>query len=103
MNNASQDRPAALKRTPKPAADENVDPVDAQPVVAAKPRSTAAPAAPRERVVKKREVTFPLSTRVVQEVLDTIDIAVSAGLAPSQRAAIEEAIIGYWKDKLPTT
>lgn len=95
-SNQPLDRPATLKRAPKPAADESVDPVDAPTPAEKKPATAAA----TPRAPKRREATFPLSTRVVQPVLDTLDSVVAGGHAMSQRAAIEEAIINYWGPKL---
>lgn len=98
MSNATQpeDRPATLKRQPKPAADEKKDPVDPTPAVDAAERSQAPTP---KRAPKHREPTYPLSSRVVVEVLNTLDEVVTNGRAPSQRAAIEEAILGYWGKK----
>lgn len=103
MSTEKSDRPAALKRTPRPAADNGVDPVDvipaAKPEVTAAP--TAAPAAPtgstsQAPAKSRREPTIPLSTRVALDVTEILDAAVAEGRAPSQRAAIEMAIRQTW-------
>lgn len=101
MSTEKSDRPAALKRAPRPAADNGVDPVDVTP--AAKPDVTPAappvePAASTSPAPAKsrREPTIPLSTRVALDVTEILDAAVAEGRAPSQRAAIEIAIRQTW-------
>lgn len=103
MSTEKSDRPAALKRAPRPAADNGVDPVDVIP--AAKPDATLAPAATSAAPTasttpapakSRREPTIPLSTRVALDVTEILDAAVAEGRAPSQRAAIEMAIRQTW-------
>ena len=99
MSTEKSDRPAALKRTPRPAADNGVDPVDVFPAAkpdvtpsASRPAASTSPAPAKSR----REPTIPLSTRVALDVTEILDAAVSEGRAPSQRAAIETAIRQTW-------
>ncbi|KUM37487.1 hypothetical protein [Arthrobacter sp. EPSL27] len=151
MSEDLKDRPAVLRRTPRPAPDEKVDPVDYSPVAAAPALvktedpalaaggveavapdaapspvpdplqasvaepivQAAAPAAPKQapprqaskstkapkptanRKTTRREVTFPLSTRLSQEVIDVLySAAEDEGI--SVREAIEQAIKSRW-------
>ncbi|BCW68942.1 hypothetical protein NicSoilB4_37050 (plasmid) [Arthrobacter sp. NicSoilB4] len=146
MSEDLKDRPAVLRRTPRPAPDEKVDPVDYSPAVvapapmrtedpasadggveavtpAAAPAPVPAPdplqaavdepivqvAAPTRQAAKpaktskttanrkttRREVTFPLSTRLSQEVIDVLySAAEDEGI--SVREAIEQAIKSRW-------
>lgn len=151
MSEDLKDRPAVLRRTPRPAPDEKVDPVDYSPaaatpapvkakgpapagggVEAANPTTapapvvellqgsvtepvvqTAAPSAPTQaparqssrpakvsktaanRKTTRREVTFPLSTRLSQEVIDVL-YAAAEDEGISVREAIEQAIKSRW-------
>jgi hypothetical protein len=149
MTEDLKDRPAVLRRTPRPAPDEKVDPVDYSPAAAAptivkagepaptdgdidtvaltdetatsrlqhsvtesfvpaaatavptkaparqssKPAKTSKTAANRKTT--RREVTFPLSTRLSQEVLDVL-YAAAEDEGISVREAIEQAIKSRW-------
>lgn len=151
MSEDLKDRPAVLRRTPRPAPDEKVDPVDYSPaavgpvpvktedpapadggVEAAIPAATpgighkplqafvaepvvqpGAPVAPAQvparqaskptkasktaanRKTTRREVTFPLSTRLSQEVIDVL-YAAAEDEGISVREAIEQAIKSRW-------
>jgi hypothetical protein len=146
MSEDLQDRPAVLRRTPRPAPDEKVDPVDYSPaavkteepapaggrVEAVTPAAAHAPfpeplqasvaepvvqtvahAAPTQaparqsskpakasktaanRKTTRREVTFPLSTRLSQEVIDVL-YAAAEDEGISVREAIEQAIKSRW-------
>ena len=136
MSEDLKDRPAVLRRTPRPAPDEKVDPVDYSPAAVApasvpaqtpmKPEEPApasggvptgapiaAPApvtqAPARQAAKpakaskaatnrktaRREVTFPLSTRLSQEVIDVL-YAAAEDEGISVREAIEQAIKSRW-------
>ena len=136
MSEDLKDRPAVLRRTPRPAPDEKVDPVDYSPAAVA-PTSAPAPtptkpeepapagggvsavdpvAAPApvtqapvrqaakpakaskaatNRKTARREVTFPLSTRLSQEVIDVL-YAAAEDEGISVREAIEQAIKSRW-------
>lgn len=144
MSEDLKDRPAVLRRTPRPAPDEKVDPVDYSPAavppapvrtkdpasadggveavtpaagpvpapdplqaavdepivqVAAPTRQAAKPAKTSKttanRKTTRREVTFPLSTRLSQEVIDVLySAAEDEGI--SVREAIEQAIKSRW-------
>lgn len=90
------DRPSSLaRRGPRPAPDEAVDPVHFAPV----PQPDTAPAQPSEAASRsskrKRELTFPFSTRLSQEVQSILDDAVdSEGI--TVREAVEQAIRTRW-------
>ncbi|NQX10395.1 hypothetical protein HQQ80_02015 [Microbacteriaceae bacterium VKM Ac-2855] len=121
-----QDRPASLRRKPRPAADEKVDPVDYQPAAATiqpaaveptpepaveqgEPILTersahvtpvdAAPTTARRGRPRGREVTIPFSTRVAQDVSELIDDTV-AREGITQRSVIEMAVRAYWGSQL---
>lgn len=128
MSENLKDRPAVLRRTPRPAPDEKVDPVDYSPAAVA-PASAPAPApsgggvaavdpvaapapvtqapvrqatrpakaskAATNRKTARREVTFPLSTRLSQEVIDVL-YAAAEDEGISVREAIEQAIKSRW-------
>ena len=136
MSEDLKDRPAVLRRTPRPAPDEKVDPVDYSPA-AVGPASAPAPApmkpeeqapagggvaasdqaaapapvpqapvrqaakpakaakAATNRKTARREVTFPLSTRLSQEVIDVL-YAAAEDEGISVREAIEQAIKARW-------
>ncbi|MGY2747717.1 hypothetical protein [Arthrobacter sp. UYCu723] len=149
MTEDLKDRPAVLRRTPRPAPDEKVDPVDYSPAAvapaivkaeepaptgggidavapteepapsrlqdsvtesfvptAATTVPTKAPARQSSKPAKaskthanrkttRREVTFPLSTRLSQEVLDVL-YAAAEDEGISVREAIEQAIKSRW-------
>lgn len=117
MSDSKQDRPADLKvrRRPRPAPDERVDPVDyRQPDAGERlevPKSTdsvktipseisvvPSPAesdaiVPVRRGRPRREVTVPFSTRLAPDVLEMIDNAVaSPDSGGTIRGVVEEAI-----------
>lgn len=149
MTEDLKDRPAVLRRAPRPAPDEKVDPVDyspgavgqataeaeepaptveamdalaptAEPTLSrlqhsvtdsfippaettvpqpspahqsSKPAETSKKAANRKAT--RREVTFPLSTRLSEEVLDVL-YAAAEDEGISVREAIEQAIKSRW-------
>ena len=146
MKDALQDRPAVLRRVPRPAPDEKVDPVDYSPAavlpaadqaeeptlsdgraaaltaaplipavartsaddpVAEVPASSLPPQASSSKPEKtsklaagsrktaRREVTFPLSTRLSQDVLELL-YAAAENEGISVREAIEQAIKTRW-------
>jgi hypothetical protein len=94
------DRPSSLaRRGPRPAPDEAVDPVHFAPVPQPDRTPDTAPAEPSEAAVRpskrKRELTFPFSTRLSQEVQSILDDAVdSEGI--TVREAVEQAIRTRW-------
>jgi hypothetical protein len=111
-----QERPQTLRRTPRPAPDERVDPVDVPipSMPTATPPSTQASAAPaaqpegasgtpgtaaaRRPGRPRREATVPFSTRLAPEYLQMIDEAAEReGL--TIRAITEQAIAHRWGDK----
>ncbi len=102
MTDNLQERPASLARRPKPAPDETIDPVNySQPPTASvsppvgRNPSTAQPASSAKR---KRELTFPFSTRLSAEVQELLDTAVdSEGI--TVRDAVEQAIRSRWGSK----
>lgn len=113
---SQMERPASLKRMPKPAPDNNVDPIDTTPDSAPEPPAPVrptetklpssqedasigrivshAPAAPARRG-GGREVTVPISTRVAPDVVELLDAAV-AREGITFRAAVEMAVRGTW-------
>jgi len=98
---ADMDRPMTLKRPPKPAADDRVDPIEvAPPAPAAAPAPPAdAPASAQQSTTstprgKKRELTVPLSNRISVEASEVLERA--AEEAGSIRAALEQAIFAHW-------
>ncbi|SDI70605.1 hypothetical protein SAMN04488693_11936 [Arthrobacter subterraneus] len=95
MSDNLQDRPATLSRKPRPAPDERVDPVDypQPPATPAKPKAQEAPAPVQKK--RKREATFPFSTRLSEEVLGILEDAV-AREGITIRDAVEQAIRGRW-------
>ncbi|GAB6855982.1 hypothetical protein [Microbacterium xylanilyticum] len=99
--NADMDRPMTLKRPPKPAADDRVDPIEvAASAPAEAPAPTAdAPASTTQSATstprgKKRELTVPLSNRISVEASEVLERA--AEEAGSIRAALEQAIFAHW-------
>jgi hypothetical protein len=153
MTEGLKERPALLRRTPRPAPDEKVDPVDyspgavapvpdpapsaeaspasggvepastpvvaapvqaptvqpavpaqeapdATPVAAPAParqsaRTTKAAKSPANKKTSRREVTFPLSTRLSEEVMNILYTA-SDEEGISVREAIEQGIRSRW-------
>ena len=139
MTEDLKDRPTVLRRVPRPAPDEKVDPVDYSPAALAPAGGGVSAAVPIEdpshrfvddsigepfvptavsapptkapvrqaskptkasksaanRKTTRREVTFPVSTRLSQEVIDVLYAAVEdEGI--SVREAIEQAIKSRW-------
>ncbi|WP_147915225.1 hypothetical protein [Ruania zhangjianzhongii] len=116
----TEERPASLRRRPRPAADESVDPIDPRPTPTtatqqapaipqqkaptSKPGPTAdlspARAMPTASPPAARAATVQLSVRVAPDVVQLLDAAVSAARARgerlTQRAAIEQAIRRVW-------
>ncbi len=114
----TEERPASLRRRPRPAADERVDPIDPRPTVTEPtpqtsavpdqkaPASVYAPApdVPPARALAAtpsvRAATVQLSVRVAPDVVQLLDGAVAAARARgerlTQRAAIEQAIRQTW-------
>lgn len=90
-----QDRPASLRRMPRPAPDERVDPVDyrapSTPAAAAAPE----PSALVRRGRPRRELTAQFSTRLTPEVIDLIDRA-AAREGTTIRDVVEQAIRRTW-------
>ena len=120
-----EDRPSLesrKRRTPRPAPDESVDPIDYRPTEAAPatvqptppptppvpvaetpaslPIPPAASPAPTPRGRPRREVTLPFSTRLSVDVLNLIDEAVANGEGGGViRNVVEEAIRARWGNK----
>src|SRR5699024_6772378 len=113
-----QERPQSLRRAPRPAPDERIDPVDtpssvridAAPTVdQVKERATQAetpirtadvtPEPPVRRLGRpRREATVPFSTRLTPEALQIIDEA-AAREGLTIRAVIEQAVAHRWGGK----
>lgn len=120
---SQQDRPTSLRRAPRPARDESIDPIDTRPssdatpspaeasdspaaAEAVAPEPPAAPArstsqpksaatAPAARG-RRKEPTVQLGARISIDVDAILSGAVDSGRAPSIRAALEEAIRKTW-------
>lgn len=103
MTEQMQDRPSELKRrAPKPAPDERIDPVDAQPTVpqasAVVPTTASQPDAPASKVGRpagRREITAQLGTRISLTAMQVLDQAV-AEHGITIRSALEQAILAKW-------
>lgn len=117
-----EERPTSLRRAPRPAADESVDPIDVAPAAAApapetelkRPAAPARKTAPvatsaaqggggavprtssQSRASKRPEPTLPFSTRLSADVFDLIIEAADLADVKSQRAAVEQAIRQTW-------
>lgn len=79
------DRPQRGKIRPRPAADENFDPVDVR----------TPPPAPTPPAPMRKEATVQLATRISVEV-DAILSNAAATTGKSKRALVEEAIKNTW-------
>lgn len=95
MTDNLPDRPPALtRRGPRPAPDETVDPVHFVPSPVKDQSSALAEHQPQAlpKVAKRRrELTFPFSTRLSQDVQETLDQAVEAeGI--TVREAVEQVV-----------
>lgn len=108
MSEEMKDRPASLiRRGPRPAPDEKVDPVEVAPAARPQPQQqvadASAPSAKKiGRPAGRREITVPLGTRLSIEVMQVLDDAVAEhGL--SIRAAVEQAILARWGRDARTT
>lgn len=103
MTDNLPDRPPALtRRGPRPAPDETVDPVHFVPNSpqgqASAPPAESQQQAPTKAAKRKRELTFPFSTRLSQDVQEALDQAVeSEGI--TVREAVEQAIRSRWGSK----
>lgn len=110
MTDDMKDRPELLvRRGPRPAPDEKIDPVEVTPV----PRKASAVSSHMEseggvvaqnakkigRPAGRREITVPLGTRLSIEVMEVLDEAVAEN-GISIRAAIEQAILSRWGEKV---
>ena len=123
---SQQDRPASLRRTPRPARDERVDPIDTRSAASAAglPASAAAslpasaggslpvsaggslptsagaslPASAAAPRGRRRgaEPTVSFSSRIALDVDELLHDAVASGRAGTIRAALEEAIRKTW-------
>ena len=100
MTDNTLDRPASLKRAPKPAPDNTADPIEPSvPIIP--PKADAAEYSystpvPKRRLAARREATVPLSTRVSLEVDSLLQAVKDSGEVASIRAAIEEAVLTHW-------
>lgn len=89
------DRPASLKRTPRPAKDDSVDPVDTTPVPSVEASKKPAVDASAPTPPRRREVKVPLSTLVSLDIDETI-ARVMSETGMTKRAVIETAIRDRW-------
>lgn len=101
MTEEMKDRPSALvRRGPRPAPDEKVDPVEVTPAArpqAPRPTAEVITSSTKKigRPAGRREITVPLGTRLSVEVMQVLDDAV-AEHGVSIRAAVEQAILSRW-------
>lgn len=106
MTDAMKERPDLLiRRGPKPAPDEKVDPIEVVSVPREKPAATRPEESETDVVAERakkigrpagrREITVPLGTRLSMEVMGVLDEAVAAN-GISIRAAVEQAILSRW-------
>lgn len=119
MSNQSMDRPASLKRVPRPAPDDGVDPVDTTPTRSVDEPATQASAAPNPltpattpsvasgtrrtaaadaAASARAAAPYPLSTRIAPDVRTVLDGAIAKG--NTERAAVEIAIREYWGGRI---
>lgn len=104
MTEPKQARPATLERKPpRPAPDENIDPVDHKPAAPKRaPRgkvvASAAKADYLEAAPKQREVVFPLSTRMGELPTRVLEAEVRR-TGKTVRMVVEEAVmLAYGQD-----
>lgn len=106
MTDAMKERPDLLvRRGPKPAPDEKIDPVEVVPVPHEMPTASSSSelvvggekqsSKKIGRPAGKREITVPLGTRLSIEVMEVLDEAVAEN-GISIRAAVEQAILSRW-------
>lgn len=95
---AKAERPSSLKRAPRPAADEKVDPVEyrgeppaSTPVTLEPTQPDTAPTTGPSPKRARRAPTVPFSTRIADDVSQLIDKA-SAENDLTIRAVVEQAI-----------
>ncbi|MGO1630258.1 MAG: hypothetical protein ACTHX2_15710 [Microbacterium sp.] len=93
--NTPADRPASLKRAPRAAKDESIDPVDPAPKPSTAEAAQVGPASPSAPVVRRKESKVSLSTLVAMDV-DQLIAKVVAETGLSKRAVIEQAIRDRW-------
>lgn len=92
MSNDLPERPApGRRRTPKPASDVNVDPIDSQPSGAI----SASNAGPTGHIQKQTIIRVPFSNRLAQETLDILG-HVKADTKLKIYEAIEIAVAEKW-------
>lgn len=90
---SKSERPATLKRAPRPAADQDVDPVDT-PATAAPAAPAAAPPAGKKRgpYNVQRVNKKPASYRLPPDVIELIDAARNEAAERGDRLTKDEAI-----------
>lgn len=92
MSNELPERPAAGKRrTPRPAHDVNVDPIDSSPVPT-KESAHPAPAAIPQKIVR-----VPFSNRLSEDTMDTL-ARVKVEMKMPIYEAIEIAVAEKWAE-----
>lgn len=96
MSNDMPERPApGRRRTPKPAADVNIDPIESPPR-SERTESMPAPAQAYEQPEKKT-VRVPFSNRLAEETLDILS-RVKADKKIKIYEAIEIAVAEKWSE-----
>lgn len=93
------DRPASLKRVPRPAADEGVDPIDTSPAPPASPRQGK----PRGPYNVQKLDKSPVSFRLPPDAIALIEQARAEATARGERLtkddAMTMAIRAFWGKK----
>ena len=97
-------RPASLKRAPRPAADDGIDPVDPQPEQATEQTKTSPQAGKKRGPYNVQRVNkMPASFRLPPDVIELIDQARNDFAARGDRLTKDEAVTmairSFWGGK----
>ena len=103
-DDGKSDRPASLKRTPRPAADANVDPVDTTPPAPpaaeqASPRTGKKRGPYNVQRVDKKAATFRLPPDVFEFIDQARNEAAARGDRLTKDEAVTMAIRSFWGGK----
>jgi len=96
-------RPASLKRAPRPAADDAIDPVDPHPDIAGAPKKSPQAGKKRGPYNVQRVDKRPASYRLPPDVIELIDQARAEAAARGDRLTKDEAVTmavrSFWGGK----
>jgi hypothetical protein len=96
-------RPASLKRSPRPAADDGIDPVHPHPEIAEAPKKSAQAGKKRGPYNVQRVDKRPASYRLPPDVIELIDQARAEAAARGDRLTKDEAVTmavrSFWGGK----